>query len=251
MKMSKKILAGILAATMILGSATGVLAAGSKSSGTDVPPVPVATVTPTPAAPAPSTPAPATPAATTPAAPAKAEDTATVFTVPANALYRTAKLDDKEFAASLPAEEIKVLDDINKGDLKPADFAAQLEKANENEQDPEVKEKQQEVIDYLKADNHQIATPICALLWIAGADKTLIQLENGKYEIVLSDPAFTKEISEKNPAFLHKAAKVDEQGNKVGSYFELVKPTKYDEASKIFTMEIDQLEYALCLVADK
>ena len=239
MKMSKKILAGILAATMILGSATGVLAAGSKSSGTVVPPVPVPAKT-TPAAPA--------------AAPAK-DDKATLFTVPANALYRTAKLDDKEFAASLPAEEIKVLDDINKGDLKPADFAAQLEKANEAEQDPAIKEKQQEVIDYLKAaapdTEHQLATGFCALLWLPGADKTLIQLENGKYEIVLSDPAFTKEISEKNPAFLHKAAKVDEQGNKVGSYFELVKPTKYDEAEKIFTMEIDQLEYALCLVADK
>ncbi len=239
MKMSKKILAGILAATMILGSATGVLAAGSKSSGPVVPPVPV---------PSKTTPAPAAPA--TPAAPAKA-DTATLFTVPANALYRTAKLDDKEFVASLAAEEIKVLDDFNKGDLKPADLAAQIEKANEAEQDPAVKEKQQEVIDYLKADNHQVCTGFCALLWIEGADKTLIQKENGKYEIVLSDAAFTKEISEKNPMFLHKAAKVDEQGNKVGSYFELVKTTKYDEAEKIFTMEIDQLEYALCLVADK
>ena len=37
----------------------------------------------------------------------------------------------------------------------------------------------------------------------------------------------------------------------LSSYFELVKTTKYDEAEKIFTMEIDQLEYALCLVADK
>lgn len=264
MKLSKRVIAGVVSAIMML-SVVNVFAVTSSSveptivptlTPTPVPtatPTPVPTATPTPAprpttAPAPvvrpttpSTPsapaAPAAPAATPTPVPEKLDEETQA---PANEAYYSAKLTDENFKELVDEDVVEFFEEFNKGEKEEKDLAEAIALMARMTKDPELKALLQGAFDV--ADKKEAVTGFTALLWKDNATKVLN--ENGKYEIILSNPKFVKDL--KNPVFLHYA--VNDEGI---AYFEAVEPKSYDEEAKAFTLELNPVEAAIALFADK
>ncbi|GEM_PF-2806463 len=253
MKLSKRVIAGVVSAIMMLSVVNVFAVTSSSVEPTIVPtltPTPVPTATPTPAprpttAPAPvvrpttpSTPsAPAAPAATPTPVPEKLDEETQA---PANEAYYSTKLTDEKFKELVDEDVVEFFEEFNKGEKEEKDLAEAIALMARMTKDPELKTLLQGAFDV--ADKKEAVTGFTALLWKDNATKVLN--ENGKYEIILSNPKFVKDL--KNPVFLHYA--VNDEGI---AYFEAVEPKSYDEEAKAFTLELNPVEAAIALFADK
>ena len=220
MKLSKRILASAVAAVMILTSATGVFAAGSRGANPSVP----------------SRPAASSQARSSSSSRSQASTSRTPYKVDS----KIADTDSyKALKESNPAIT-DIIDAVNAGTMDGAAFATALEAAKAAITDEKVLAAIDDVV--AKLAGKDFVTPFFDIAWLADAtdaEKNALKNSDGKYVFALNIPALSEDLE--NVEVLHYST---ERGLP-----EVVTPSNIDLAKKTLSVALEDIS-PIAIVAD-